>query len=80
MTQLNQYINILKDMDNTKYYMHEKYLCRAVLHITSPDSLSRRETFSKILKLIQNGNIPNGDGSRWHSPINPIPDITLIHM
>ena len=62
-------------MDNTKYYMHEKYLCRAVLHITSPDSLSRRETFSKILKLIQNGNIPNGDGSRWHSPINPIPDI-----
>ena len=63
-------------MDNSKCYMHEKYLCRAILCIDNSESQSSRQKLSKILNLIRKGNIPNCDEGRLHSPINPIPDIT----
>ena len=76
MVQLDQYVHILKNMENTKYYMHEKYLCRAILCINNSQSFSSRQTLTKILNLIKKGNIPKSEGKRWFSPIGPIQNMT----
>ena len=76
MSHLQPYIDQLIKMESSKYYMHKKHIWRPILHINNTDTRSTRETLSDVLKLLKDGNMPDGNRGRWYSPIHPIPDIT----
>ena len=65
----------LIQIEPSKFYMHEKYLCKNVLHMNATESLSVRDILIQTLKLLEEGNIPDGNGGRLYSGKTPISDI-----